>query len=339
MWYILISICFVLRNLCSSLPMITNNEFHHYRHIRSLQSTDNRDSASSSNSCSIQSINIDTTVPETNTSLAMNIIQFMSSWKQTIITDDEDSTSLNIIEVNFTIPYQISNESIINKTIFITDIKHHRLLATLTKICINSSSFIVNYSINKWLPHNICLYLLLNLTVSTQKEIIFCRTIDDFNNSKLHDTSTATTGTGGPSGYFILSQCVIIILMMFIIYAVETARKKSLVNRVSQRLHRSRPYISIFGIKTITRTGSNAINTSINPATTLQVGLNQLVLDRNLASIATPIEEQVLAANDLTSTIYDRRASRPSLNRDLIDIKEFTKRISFPNDTITDTEL
>ena len=78
---------------------------------------------------------------------------------------------------------------------------------------------------------------------------------------------------------------------------------------------------------------SNGINTSINPATTLQVGLNQLVLHRNLTSLSTPIEEQVLAANDLTSTINDRRATRPSLNRDLIDVKEFTKRISLPNET------
>ena len=178
--------------------------------IRSLQSIDNsskmfsidRDSATSSNSCSTQSININTTVSETNTSLAMNIIQFMSSWKQTIITDDEDSTSLNINEVKFTIPYQISNESIINKTIFITDIKHHQLIATLTNICINSSSFIINYSTNKSLPHNVCLYLLLNLTISIQREIIFCRTIDGFYNNTPHDTSTATTSTVGPSGYF-----------------------------------------------------------------------------------------------------------------------------------------
>ncbi len=50
-------------------------------------------------------------------------------------------------------------------------------------------------------------------------------------------------------------------------------------------------------------------------------------------------EEQVLAANDLTSTINDRRTTRPSINRDLIDVKEFTKRISLTNESSTDTEL
>jgi hypothetical protein len=129
--------------------------------------------------------------------------------------------------------------------------------------------------------------------------------------------------------------------MMFIIYGVQTARQKSVVNRVSKRLYRSRPYISIFGDKTIVHTGSNVMDTSINPATTLRAGLNQLAFHRHLASLSSHqlIEEQVLAANDLTSTITDRRASRASINRDFIHVKEFTKRISEPNESSTDIEL
>jgi hypothetical protein len=113
--------------------------------------------------------------------------------------------------------------------------------------------------------------------------------------------------------------------MMFIIYGVQTARQKSLVNRVSKRLYRSRPCISIFGDKTIVRIGSNAMDTSINPATTLRAGLNQLAFHRHLASLSSHqlIEEQVLAA----------------INRDFIHVKEFTKRISEPNESSTDIEL
>jgi hypothetical protein len=131
---------------------------------------------------------------------------------------------------------------------------------------------------------------------------------------------------------------------MFIIYGVQKAREKSLVNRVGQRLVRSRPYMTVFGNKTAVCTSSNAVNASLNAATTLQAGLYQFAFHRHLASISshqmtTPIEEQVLAAHDLTSTINDRRATRPFINHNLIDLKEFTKRMNRPNSSSTENEL
>ncbi|CAF5112567.1 unnamed protein product, partial [Rotaria socialis] len=51
------------------------------------------------------------------------------------------------------------------------------------------------------------------------------------------------------------------------------------------------------------------------------------------------IEEQILSATDLTSTSYDRRATRTLLSRDLINVKEFTKRMSAANESFNDTEL
>jgi len=325
-----------------SIPLETKNEFNHYQQIRSNNnlvnfnlSSINRDSPSL-NICLIQSINIDLQHSTTNT-----IIPFTSSWKQIIVTNEDNSTLLNIIQITFTIPYQISNESIINKTIFITDAIHNQLLASLTNFCYNDSSFFLNYSTIQPLPQNICLYLLLNLTSSMiLREIIFCRTIEDsYNITSLSDNSTATIQTVGPSGYFILSQCIIILIMMFIIYGVQTARQKDFIHRASERLIHSRPYISIFGNKTIVRTNSTAVNPSLHPAMTLQAGLNQIMFNRRLTSVTAPIEEQVLAANDLTTTIYDRRATRPSINRDLIDVKEFTKRMSIANESSIDTEL
>jgi hypothetical protein len=329
---------------------MTTKEFHHYQHIRLHK---NKTSVSSitkddayTNICSALSINIDTPTAElegthtgehrrSTTVTTDDIIQFTSSWQRTVVTDDDSyedhSTSLNIIQMTFTIPYIISNNSILNKTIFIIDV-----------ICINGSSFIINYSTKKSLPHDICLYLVLNLTSSTTlKEIIFCRTIDNpyDNSSSSHDNTTAASSTVGPSQFFILSQCIIILIMMFIIYGVQTAREKSLANRVSQRLYRSRPYITIFGNKTTACASSAATN----HASTLQAGLNNLDFHRRLASLShpmgAPIEEQVLAAHDLTSTSNDRRATRWSINRDLIDIKEFTKRMSEPNESSTDMEL
>jgi hypothetical protein len=165
------------------------------------------------------------------------------------------------------------------------------------------------------------------------REIIFCRTIEYSYNSLLENSTTIQTV--GPSGFFILSQCIIILIMMFIIYGVQTVRQKNLLHRASERFIRSRPYISIFGNKTI---GCRS-NVAINPSTTLQAGLNQIIFNRCLTSITAPIEEQVLAANDLTTTIHDRRTTRPSINRDLIDVKEFTKRMSITIENSTDTEL
>ncbi|CAF1172129.1 unnamed protein product [Adineta ricciae] len=311
--------------------------------------------------CSTQSINIDTLSngsifdPHThnnNTSMAINknnTNYFKSSWQQqTLSSDDEDddhSIVLYKIQIIFTIPYPVTNNSILNKTIFIRDVKYNELLGILTDICVNASSFILNYSTIKPLPHNICLHLLLNLTSTTPfREIIFCRTIEDLSNTESSSNDTESESHSvGPSGYFILSQCVIIFIMMMTIYIVQTARKKSLVNRVGQHLIHSRPYITVFGARTNEESANNRNNTSTESATTLQAGLNQVPTRLQLASVANvklnaPIDEQVLAANDLTSTMYDRRASRVYINRDLIDVKEFTKRLSVPCETSTDSQ-
>jgi hypothetical protein len=178
------------------------------------------------------------------------------------------------------------------------------------------------------------------------REIIFCRTIEDLysNNTSLSNNTQSTTSQSvGPSEFFILSQCIIILIMMFTIYGVNTARQKNFVDRVNQRLLRNRFYLTIFGKQTVVRTDSRTVNTSRASATTLQVSLNQIAFHHRLTSlpnyqISLPIEEQVLAANDLTTTINDRRATRPFINRDLIDVKEFTKRISLANENSTDTE-
>jgi hypothetical protein len=337
---IFIFICLILTNLSSSIPIIRDNNYDPLVNLNI-----------SSDICIMQSINIDTPINETDVQHKIStkisdtdIMEFNSTWEQQIVTQNDahaDSPSLNIISIIFTIPYNISDESIVNKTVFIMDTIHNNLLAILTDICYNDSSFFINYSTIQPLPQDICLYLLLNLTSSMiLREIIFCRTIEDssVNTSSPHvDSSHAV----GPSGVFIISQCIIILIMMFIIYAVQTARQKNLADRVSQRVFRSRPYIIIFGNKATARASSH---TSINPATTLQVGLNQLNLHRRLTAlpnqqVTAAIEEQVLAANDLTSTINDRRVSRPLINRDLIDIKEFTKRISVPNESPTDDDL
>jgi len=354
MWDIFIFICIVLTNYSSSLPITS---FDHYRSLQSIDDNSNHNLINlniSSNICSKQSINIDKTVNKTDihhstspTITTIDIGQFTSSWKREVVTNNDHSILLNIIQIVFTIPYQISNESILNKTIFITEITHYQLLATLTDICFSESSFFVNYSTIQPLPQNICLYLLLNLTSSMiLREIIFCRTIEDLysNNTSLsNDTQSTTSQSVGPSEFFILSQCIIILIMMFTIYGVNTARQKNFVDRVNQRLLRNRFYLTIFGKKTVVRTGSRAVNTSRASATTLQVSLNQIAFHHHLTSlpnyqISLPIEEQVLAANDLTTTINDRRATRPFINRDLIDIKEFTKRMSLANENSTDTE-
>jgi hypothetical protein len=351
MWYIFIFICFVLTNFSSSLPIIT---FDHHQQIRSLQSIDDDNNLVNLNICSTQSINIDKTVNEidihhsTSTTITtIDIGQFVSSWERDVVTNNDHSVSLNIIQIVFTIPYKISNESILNKTVFITDVIHYQLLAILTDVCLSESSFFINYSTIQPLPQNICLYLLLNLTSSMiLREIIFCRTIEDLHNNNtlsLNDTQSTTNQSVGPSGFFILSQCIIILIMMFTIYGVHTAREKNFLDRVNQRLLRSRPYITIFGKKTVVRTGSRAVNPSSTSATTIQAGLNQIAFHHRLKSLPNyqinlPIEEQVLAAKDLTSTINDRRATRPCISRDLINVKEFTKRMSLANENSTDTE-
>ncbi|UJR35725.1 hypothetical protein I4U23_028475 [Adineta vaga] len=355
MTHIWIFICFLLIKLSLSLSITINrqqriNEITNNQHL-------------SVNICSMESINIDTLSNgsdshpdkhDDNTSttiLANDIIHFKSSWQQQQASADDQeqndhSSVLNTIQIIFTIPYIILNNSILNNTVFITDIVHNELLASLTNICIDNSSFIVHYSTMKPLPHNICLYLLLNLTSSTiLREIFFCRTIDSLSNiTSSNDSETEVHRAVGPSSFFILSQCVIILIMMIIIYGVQTARQKSLVNRVGQRLIRSRPYMIVFGNKTNGTAAIDTTNIPRNTTTTPQTGLNHLLFHRNLTvkpnfKMIEPIEEQVLAANDLTSTMQDRRASKVYINRDLINVKEFTKRMSTTNESSTDNEL
>ncbi|CAF3935434.1 unnamed protein product [Rotaria magnacalcarata] len=359
-------------NSISSLPMMTNNKSYHYQQIRSLEKIDqidhvnynemnfNESSTDENNFCAAQPLNIDVpkiqsvtnSNPQQNTSTTIttiDIIQFISSWERTNGKDDHhydnNSPVLNSIQIIFGIPYEIQNESIYNKTVYIIDAVHNQLLASIIDICINKSSFIINYSTTKPLPHNICLYLLLNMTsLVTLREIVFCRTIDDFYMNSLPSNNSDTAHAVGPSQFFILSQCIIIFIMMFIIYAVQTARQKSLVDRVGQRFIRSRPYIAVFGSRQSVHAKSNIGSVSVNPATTLESGLNNLIFQCQLSSLANHqlpagIEEQILSATDLTSTSYDRRSTRACINRDLINVKEFTKRMSITNGSFNDTEL
>lgn len=349
--------------------MMVDQEFYHYQRIRSIEPTDqhsqiitNESSTNEHDICPAEPINIDTLTSTshadsnhqetTSTPITtINIMNFVSTWERKDVPDVDDhhnnenhnnnSVPINIIQITFTIPYEITNEFIQNKTIFIIDASHNQLLASLTDICINESSFIINYSTVTPLPHNICLYLLLSQPLSTtEREIIFCRTIVDTNNNESSNTNETDHGhNSGPSEFFILSQCIIILIMMFIIYGVHTARQKNLVNRVSQRVVRSRPYIVLFSNR---RAMSADANGSVNPATTLESGLNRLVFHRQLAAltnIAKPIEEQVLAASDLTSTSYDRRASKINSNRDLLNVKELTRRMSALGESPADAEL
>ncbi|CAF3352369.1 unnamed protein product [Rotaria socialis] len=353
--------------------MMTNNKFYHYQRIRSLEKIDqidhvnhnqvnlNESSTDEHNVCAAQPFNIDIpkilsnsdSNPQQNSSATIttiDITRFISSWERTSRKDehhhyDNNSPELNSFQITFTIPYEIQKESIYNKTVYIIDATHNQLLASITDICINESSFIINYSTTKPLPHNICLYLVLNVTsLMTLRDIVFCRTIDDSYMSPSPSNISETGHVVGPSQFFILSQCIIIFIMMFIIYAVQTARQKSLVNRVGQRFIRSRPYIAVFGSRPSVHVQNNTGSVSADPATTLESGLNHLIFQCHLSSLVNhqlpaPIEEQILSATDLTSTSYDRRATRTLLSRDLINVKEFTKRMSTANESFNDTEL
>jgi len=57
-----------------------------------------------------------------------------------------------------------------------------------------------------------------------------------------------------------------------------------------------------------------------------------------MSTVDQPVEEQVLAATDLTATASERRATHLYLNRDLIDVKEFTKRMSVQQESSSDPE-
>ena len=304
MWEILIFICCALTNLSSS---------------------------SSSNSCSI---NIDEFENETDIQHKTSMIdvnQFLSSWQRETDDDDDHSDLSNMIQINFTIPYDLTTNSILNQTIFIFDASNNQLLANSSNICRINSTFYLNYTTIRPLPHQTCLYVLLNLSIS--KEILFCRTIENSSNAT---TNVEVDGSHvvGPSEFFILSQCIIIFIMMMTIYSVQTAREKQLANRISQRVIQSRPYKMVFRTKAVQRSSTHIADS----ATTLKAGLNQLKFHRNMSIVDQPVEEQVLAATDLTATASERRATHLYLNRDLIDVKEFTKRMSVQQESSSDPE-
>ena len=359
MRYILICIWFFLTDPRSSSAMPTNESDDHYRTIRWSSSDESNNRARvditpsatdqpSSTGCSLQTIDIDAL--SNGTSATDEILGYVSSWQrkpQTGESDDESSHPLKSIEIAFTIPYTIAPSSVLNQTVFITDVAHNQLLAALSNLCWNGSSFIVYYASIKALPHNICLYLVLNQSLSTvPREIVFCRTIDDSQNPLSPSSSQEGDGshTVGPSQFFILSQCIIILIMMFIIFIVQTARQKSLVHRVSQRLSRSRPYKVVFGHKAMAHANGTSTNhTAISSATTLRAGLNQIVFPRQRTASSDDLDgsldKQDLSAADLTSTVTSRSGARPYGNRDLINVKEFTKRISRVDDFRTDSNI
>ncbi|CAF2388753.1 unnamed protein product [Rotaria sp. Silwood2] len=311
-----------------SLTM-TRTEFSYHLHGRfhgSLQSmNDHEDIVNStvpstnedlvSNNCSLQPINIDVQLDKLESDdqrQKYTMITITSVWKKIIVKTDSDDNnseadeindssisfiSLNTIQVIFTVPSTIiSNESILNRTVFITDIKSNQLLASLNHICFNGSSFIINYSTNQSLPYNMCLYVLISSI--TLREIFICCTIN--NNSDDNENQIV-----GPSISFIMSQSVISLLLMLIINLVQTSRKKNLVNCVGKHF---------FHNKLITHKNSITIlNDSIN---------SEMINDIHLKNfISSSVEEQVLAANDLTSTRDNRRFTHHTL----IDIKELAK--------------
>lgn len=297
----------------------------------------------SSADCSKQTINIDALANETGST--NEIIQYTSSWQRNpnAQAHDDENSQLSSIEIAFTIPYSISGSSILTQRVFITDVTHNQLLASLSNLCLNGSSFIVNYASTIALPHNICLYLVLNHSLSAiLREIVFCRTIADSETSASSSSSHETDGahTVGPSQFFILSQGIIILIMMFIIFIVQTARQKSLVHRARQRLSRSRPYKVVFGHSV---NGVEAKPTAISSATTLRAGLNHFVGPRqrppNPNDLDASLNEQVLSAADLKSTVTDRSGARSYVNLDFINVKEFTKRMSGPDDARPESDI
>ncbi|CAF0977516.1 unnamed protein product [Adineta steineri] len=214
-------------------------------------------------------------------------------------SETEDHSESISYQVIFTFPYSISNGSILNQTVFITDpIKNH-LIASVTLICINGSSFIINYSTNQPLPHNVCLFLLLNITSpATIREIFTCQVI---NANSSADYEHAVEGhAAGPSAVFIIAQGIMIFIMMMIICLAQVFKEKHVVNRFGQHLHRMQ----------MPRAVLNGIIQDPNG------------MPRNMRSPS--IQDQVLAANDLTTTT-------PGTNRPdqaLININELTNRMN-----------
>ncbi|CAF3752303.1 unnamed protein product [Adineta steineri] len=211
-----------------------------------------------------------------------------------------DHSELHSYQVIFTFPDSIENGSILNQTVFITDpIKNH-LIASLTLICINGSSFIINYSTNQPLPHNVCLFLLLNITSpATIREIFTCQVINA--NSSTDFEHAVESHAAGPSAVFIIAQGIMIFIMMMIICLAQVLKEKHVVNRFGQHLHQMQ----------MPRAVLNGIIQDPNG------------IPRNMRSPS--IQDQVLAANDLTTT------TTPGTNRPdqaLININELTNRMN-----------
>lgn len=205
------------------------------------------------------------------------------------------------IQIIFNISYSISNGSILNQTIFITNAINNQLIGILTQFCINGSSAIINYSTNKPLPQNVCLYVLLNITPSIAlKKIFICRTINNHSSSHDYDYKIGDDDDNnesvGLSPLFIIEQGIMSFFMMFIIHLIHANRKKHFVNRIKQFIHHK---------KLVARANNiDKINLEITN-------------ERNF--ITPSIEEQVLDATDLTTKHNDRKI----LNHNLIGINEF----------------
>ena len=308
---ILIIILFFLTNLHLSV-LLTKNELADAQE-NSTETMINHDNTVN---CSMQVVHVDKPRNKRDISYPKEdyVLKFMhSSWQQIVKTrddndedefeeiNDDPSSLLNIIQVIFNIPFSLSNGSILNQTVFITDPIHNQLLGTFNHICINEATVIINYATNKPLPHDVCLYLLFNQTESIAlKEIFICRTL----NKNISLDSSDSHDSHGPSVIFIISQSIIIIFMMIIICLVQTAREKRVIYRITQHLNRDKSITSIHNI--------HKFNYTIN---------HQKPNENHSHNF---IEEQVRTATDLTPTRYDRKFTSPTL----IDIKEFTRRLS-----------
>lgn len=297
-----------------------------------------------SESCSTLTINIDSTNNKTNPNFDTfpftSSLKFISPGKGSTndaVSTSTETTKISQVEIIFNIPYSVSNESIRNQTIFIVDAAENKILKIIDKPCwINSSSIIVKYSTSKPLFHQICFFLAFNSTI--MREIIFCRTIQNPNNNstingdQLHGDSHAV----GPSGFFILSQSIIILIMMLFIFAVQTAREKNLAQRGRERLTKTRIYQRIRRIRQQSDTNANAPDSATShSASALQAGLNFSAYPRvpqahGIHLSAPSTDQHELTENNLPNGTTDRTLSKLPSNRDLLNVKELTRRISNP---------
>jgi hypothetical protein len=243
-----------------------------------------------------QSMDID--LPQSRLEKSIEIETSALSSSESEEDSDDHPIRINHIQVTFTIPYSISNDSILNETVFIIDLTHNQLIQTLISICINQSSFHIDYFTNVSLPHNVCLYLLLNMTNS--KEIFLCRTIQK-KFSSMHDDHDDDHHemdhiSNVPGVIFVVIQSVIILIMMLIISMVYTVKNRRSVG------------------------------------TTRRV-TNVIISEEDF--ILSPIEEQVLAATDLTTIHKDHIFTNHNLN----NIKKLTKRSIESSEDVEDTYL